>query len=85
MYYTETITYSTLRQLHTVHPVAKSDACSTGDQEGACLIPASSGNSLFMEIYHEIFSKVILFPSTDSRRVVVSFWRKNVHKYWLTT
>ena len=25
------------------------------------------------------------FPSTDSRRAVVSSWRKNVHKYWLTT
>ena len=23
-------------------------------------------------------------PSTDSRRAVVCFWRKNVHKYWLT-
>ena len=23
-------------------------------------------------------------PSADSRRVVVSYWRKYVHKYWLT-
>ena len=23
-------------------------------------------------------------PSVDSRRAVVSFWRKNVHRYWLT-
>ena len=23
-------------------------------------------------------------PSADSRRVVISFWRKTVHKYWLT-
>ena len=23
-------------------------------------------------------------PSADSRRAVVSFWQKNVHKYWLT-
>ena len=23
-------------------------------------------------------------PSSDSRRAVVSFWRNNVHKYWLT-
>ena len=30
----------------------------------------------FMEIDHEI---------VDSRRVVVGFWRKNVHEYWLTT
>ena len=33
----------------------------------------------FMEIDHEIFSTVILFPYADSRRTVVSFWRKNVH------
>ena len=24
-------------------------------------------------------------PSTDSRRVLVSFSQKNVHRYWLTT
>ena len=23
-------------------------------------------------------------PSTDARRTVVSFWQKNMHKYWLT-
>ena len=33
----------------------------------------------FVEIDHEIFSTVILFLSADSRRAVVSFWRKNVH------
>ena len=32
----------------------------------------------FVEMDHEIFSTVIL-PFTDSRRAVVSFWRKNVH------
>ena len=37
----------------------------------------------FKDIDHEIFSTV-LFPSADSRRAVVSFWQKNVHKYWLT-
>ena len=31
----------------------------------------------FVEIDHEIFSTAI--PSADSRRAVVSFWRKNVH------
>ena len=37
----------------------------------------------FVEIDHEIFSTVILsMPFADSRRAVVSFWRKNVHKYW---
>ena len=34
-----------------------------------------------MEIDHEMFS----LPSADSRRTVVSFWQKNVQKYWLTT
>ena len=29
---------------------------------------------------HEIISKAILLPSTDSRRVVVSYKRKYVHK-----
>ena len=33
----------------------------------------------FVAIDHEIFSTFIL-----SRRVVVSFWRKHMHKYWLT-
>ena len=23
-------------------------------------------------------------PSTDSNRAVISFWLKNMHKYWLT-
>ena len=32
----------------------------------------------FVEIYHEIFFTVIL-SSADSRRAVVSFWRKNMH------
>ena len=32
----------------------------------------------FVEIDYEIFSTVIL-SSADSRRAVVSFWRKNVH------
>ena len=37
----------------------------------------------FVENEHEIFPMVILFLP-DSRRAVVSFWQKNVHKYWLT-
>ena len=32
-----------------------------------------------VEIDHEIFSTVIFLPSVDSRRAVVSFWRKNVN------
>ena len=34
----------------------------------------------FAEIDHEIISTMILLPSTDSRRVVVSYKRKYVHK-----
>ena len=41
-------------------------------------IPAQSHN--FMEIDHEIISVTILFSSTDSRWVVVSYKRKYVHE-----
>ena len=34
----------------------------------------------FVEIDHEIISMAILLPSADSRRVVVSYKRKYVHK-----
>ena len=34
----------------------------------------------FMEIDHEIISTDILLPSTDSRRVVVSYKQKYVHE-----
>ena len=34
----------------------------------------------FVEIDHEIISMAILLPSTDSKRVVVSYKRKYVHK-----
>ena len=34
----------------------------------------------FVEIDHEIISTVILLPSTDSRRVIVSYKPKYVHK-----
>ena len=34
----------------------------------------------FREIDHEIISMIILFPSADSRRVVVSYKRKFVHE-----
>ena len=63
--------------------MAQSDADLTGDQEisfDSCMARQLS----FVEIDHEIFSSTILSLSADSRRVVVSFWQKNVHKYWLT-
>ena len=44
----------------------------------ASLIPARPRT--FVEMDHEIISTAILLPSTDSRRVVVSYKRKFVHK-----
>ena len=55
------------------------DASLTADPGVASLMPARSHT--FMEIDHEIISTVILLPSADhSRRVVVSYKRKYVHK-----
>ena len=54
------------------------DMCLTADPEVVSTIPARSHT--FMEIDHEIISKVILLPSANSRRVVVSYKRKYVHK-----
>ena len=56
--------------------VTPSIACPTDDQEVAGLILESPA-AFFCG--NEIFS----LPSADSRRAVVHFWRKNVHKYWL--
>ena len=39
----------------------------------------SARSHTFMEIDHEMISMVILLPSADSRRVVVSYKRKYVH------
>ena len=59
------------------------DAHPTGDQQVAGSIPIGpetffrgdrSGNICYSDS----------LPSADSRRAVVSFWQKNVHKYWLT-
>ena len=49
----------------------------TADPGVMSSIPARSHT--FVEIDHEINSKVILLPSADSRRVVVSYKRKYVH------
>ena len=50
----------------------------TADPVIASLILARSHT--FGEIDREIISTAILFPSPDSRRVVVSYKRKYVHK-----
>ena len=57
--------------------VVLSVACLTADPRIASLIPARSHT--FVEIDHEIISAVILLPSADSRRVVVSYNLKYVH------
>ena len=54
------------------------DKCLTPEPLVRSLIPAQSHT--FMEIDHEIISKAILLPNADSRRVVVSYKGKYVHK-----
>ena len=58
--------------------VAQSGVRSTGDQEVAGSIPHGSAT-----FFREEWSWNIFYgrsrPSADSRRAVVSFWRKNVH------
>ena len=50
--------------------------CLTADPGVARLILAQS--NIFVEIDREIISRVILLPSADSRRVVVSYKQKYV-------
>ena len=52
--------------------------CLTVDPGVASSILARSHT--FVEIDHEIISTVILLPSADSRRVVVSYKQKYVHE-----
>ena len=54
------------------------DTCLTADPGVASSIPALSHT--FMKTDHKIISTAILFPSSDSRRVVVSYKRKYVHE-----
>ena len=54
------------------------DACLTADPGVAILILAQSHT--FVEIDREIISTVILLPTTDARRVVVSYKLKYVHE-----
>ena len=57
--------------------MAQLDAHPTGDQEVAgSVLP--DRQHYFVEIDHEIFSRVIL-SLPDLRRAVVIFWRKNMH------
>ena len=54
------------------------DMCLTADPGAASLIPAWPHT--FVEIDHETISMGILFPSADSRGIVVSYKQKYVHK-----
>ena len=54
------------------------DTCLTADPGVASSMPARSNT--FVKIYHALISMVILLPSADSRRVVVSYKRKYVHE-----
>ena len=56
--------------------VAQSVMCLTVDLGVASLIPAPSHT--FVKIDHAIISRAILLPSTESRRVVVSYRQKYV-------
>ena len=58
--------------------LVQSGTCLTADPGVASLIPAWSHT--FMEIDHEKNSTAILLPSSDSRRVVVSYKWKYEHK-----
>ena len=58
--------------------VAQLDARLTGDQEVAGSTPAGSATFFRGDWIKEYFHGHSL-PSADSRRAVVSFWRKNVH------
>ena len=57
--------------------MAQLDAHPIGVQEVAGSVPPDRQHS-FVEIDHEIFSKVIL-SLPDLRRAVVIFWQKNMH------
>ena len=54
------------------------DTCLTADPGVASSIRAQSHT--FVEIDHEIIAMAILLPPPDSRRVVVSYKQKYVHK-----
>ena len=57
--------------------VAQLDARPTEDQEVAGSTPAEVGNILSWRLIMKYFLRS--FSPADSRRAVISFWRKNVH------
>ena len=73
---------SPLSLWHRTASVAQSDARPTGDREFTGSSPPGPATLIRGDWSWDIFYGHSL-PSTDSRRAVVSFWRKNVYKYWL--
>ena len=63
--------------------LAQLDAPSDWRPGGRGFNPLRGRQHSFVEIDHEIFSCHSL-PFADSRRAVVSFWRKNVHNLGIT-
>ena len=61
-----------------VHKIISRVMSPTADPDIGSSVQA--GSYTFVEIDREIISTAILLPSTDSRRVVVSYKRKYVHK-----
>ena len=61
--------------------------CSIAQSKSDCrsrgLQGAQLGHASLAGIYHEIISVAISPSSTGSRRAVVSYWLKYMHKYWL--
>ena len=67
--------------------VAQSDLRPSGDQEVAGSIPNRSGTGNILswrQIMKYFVRSFSLFPSSESEKPVVSFWRNSMHKYWLT-
>ena len=58
--------------------IAQSLKCLTADPGVPSLILARS--HIFAEVDHEVISTASLLPSTNSRKVVVSYKRKYVHE-----
>ena len=60
--------------------MAQMAACPTGNQEVMGVIPVRFSSILSPRLIIKYFLRSFSFAG--SRRAVVSFWQKNVHKYW---
>ena len=81
--------YNSLLYLFPIMMPTQSDASSVHcasdwDQEVVGSIPAGSGKHSFIWMIMKNFLFFHSLLSANSRRAVVSFWRNNVYKYWVT-